>query len=178
MQISASFASATVNVEKRTALLLGTLGATVAAFVFSRTQTGSNMIADAIDGIARGIRNNNPGNIEWIADPARRWRGMVSQDGRFGVFDTPANGIRAIGGELRASIRKGQTLAQAIHEWAPAFENLTDAYLSHVEQVSGYRGEMRLTAGMIPGVAEGIILHENGSNPYSRADIARWSQMS
>lgn len=135
------------------------------------------MIADALDG-ARGIRNNNPGNIDWIADPARRWRGMISRDGRFGVFDTAANGIRAIGGELRASIKKRHTVADAINEWAPPVENNTSAYLAHVVNATGIPAKSMLTASMIPAIAEVIIEHENGYNPYSRADIARWSQMS
>lgn len=135
------------------------------------------MIADALDG-ALGVRNNNPGNIDWIENPSKRWRGMISRNGRFGVFDTAANGIRAIGGELRASIKKRHTVRDAIYEWAPPVENNTSAYLEHVEDATGFDGDSLLTASMIPAIAEVIIEHENGYNPYSRADIARWSQMS
>ena len=28
----------------------------------------------------RGIRNNNPGNIDWIAEPAKRWQGMIRKE--------------------------------------------------------------------------------------------------
>src|SRR5687768_678297 len=64
------------------------------AFIASRTERGRAVAADVVGGIVkavtpRGIRNNNPGNIEWISDLARRWRGMVNKDGRYGVFDTP-----------------------------------------------------------------------------------------
>lgn len=46
--------------------------------------------------LPRGIRNNNPGNLEW-GDP---WQGLdpdgQAQDKRFVVFKDPAMGIRAI----------------------------------------------------------------------------------
>lgn len=122
----------------------------------------------------RGIRNNNPGNIEWIEAPAKRWRGMVRADGRYGVFDTAANGVRAIGGELRASIRKGQTLAQAIAEWAPPTENNTDAYQRAVSSETGILPDTKLAAHHLAAVATAIIKHENGVQPYAWEDVVVW----
>lgn len=183
--------------DARQLALLGALGGAAALYGASRTQRGGAVVESATDSIApaldtiavtakrvgdavasaftpRGIRNNNPGNIEWIENARARWRGMVSRDGRYGVFDRPANGIRAIGGELRASIRKGHSLAQAIEEWAPPTENDTGSYLRHVEALTGYSGAGKLTASMIPAVATAIIRHENGTVPYAPSDIAQW----
>ena len=41
----------------------------------------------------KGIRNNNPMNLEFRT--SIQWRGQLGSDGRFVVFDTPLNGLRA-----------------------------------------------------------------------------------
>jgi hypothetical protein len=126
--------------------------------------------------LPRGIRNNNPGNIRWIPNERARWRGMIGQEGNYGIFDTPANGIRAIGGELRASIRKGQTtVREIINEWAPPFENNTDAYVRAVARALGVQPDQSFNvASRIPDLAIAIIRHENGQQPYNPADVAAW----
>jgi hypothetical protein len=153
-----------------------------AAFVASRTDRGRAIAADVVGAAVnavtpRGIRNNNPGNIEWIADASKRWRGMVSKDGRYGVFDTAANGVRAIGGEIRANFRRGQnTLREIIAEWAPPTENDTQSYLRSVAAELDVGVDVPLSASQIPAIAAAIIKHENGVQPYSRADLALWVQ--
>src|SRR5262249_27294022 len=42
----------------------------------------------------RGLRNNNPGNIE-DGPLAKALPGYKGSDGRFAVFDTPENGVNA-----------------------------------------------------------------------------------
>lgn len=148
-------------------------------YALSRTERGQVVAADAAGAVVnallpRGIRNNNPGNIEWIEDLAHRWRGMISKDGRYGVFDTAANGIRAIGGELKASIRKGQTLGQAITEWAPPPENNTAAYIADAVAGTRSNADSRLVVSMLPALALVIIKHENGQQPYNVADVTAW----
>lgn len=162
------------------------LGVAAAAFVASRTERGRVVAADVAGAVVsaltpRGIRNNNPGNIEWIEDPARRWRGMIGRDGRYGVFDHPSNGVRAIGGELRANWRRGQNTVRAIiSEWAPSIENDTASYMRDVaaelglDPVTGV--DLPLSSSRIPELAAAIIKHENGVQPYALADIALWVQ--
>lgn len=138
--------------------------------------------ADAVGAIVnaltpRGIRDNNPGNIEWIADASRRWRGMVNKDGRYGVFDTAANGVRAIGGELRANFRRGEnTIRAIINEWAPPVENDTSSYMLAVARALGVDVDLPLSASRIPELAAAIIHHENGVQPYPFADVVLWVQ--
>lgn len=163
----------------RVPALLWILGSAAGLWLLSRTERGQVVAADVVGAVKnaltpRGIRNNNPGNIEWIATASKRWRGMVGQDGRYGVFDTAANGIRAIGGELRASIARGQTLAQAIAEWAPATENNTNAYQRAVSSETGILLDTRLATHHVAAVAAAIIKHENGVQPYAWDDIVRW----
>lgn len=160
-------------------ILAGGLGGAVLLFLASRTQQGAAMV----DRLAtpRGIRNNNPGNIDWIATPAKRWNGMVRKEtkaegGRFAVFDTPANGVRAIGQELLLDARRGvRTIEGLINAWAPDNENDTAAYIAAV----GYKLKVEPDQAIdvlswLPRLVEAIIEHENGQQPYSSSDITRW----
>lgn len=164
----------------RASLLLVALGAAGVVLAASRTDRGRAIAADVVGGAVmaltpRGIRNNNPGNIEWISDPAKRWRGMVAKDGRYGVFDTPANGVRAIGGELRANFRRAEnTLREIFTEWAPPIENDTESYIRHAERELGVDRDTPLRASQIPAIAAVIIQHENGVQPYAFDDVVAW----
>ena len=50
---------------------------------------------------ARGIRNNNPLNIE----AGENWQGLKGTDGRFAIFETAEHGIRAAARILRTYAR-------------------------------------------------------------------------
>ncbi len=54
---------------------------------------------------ARGLRNNNPGNIE--ASKSNPWEGQIGSDGRFATFATPEHGIRALGKNMLSYQRQG-----------------------------------------------------------------------
>lgn len=121
----------------------------------------------------RGLRNNNPGNIERTSV---KWKGMAadqSSDPRFIVFTAPQWGIRAIARILLGDWREGQdTIASLIHEWAPPVENDTDAYVKAVG--SSCRVDPYAPCDipdLLPALIAGIIRHENGSQPYSLETI-------
>ena len=158
------------------------LGVAAAAFVVSRTDRGRTIAADVVGAAVsaltpRGIRNKNPGNIEWIDDERRRWRGMIARDGRYGIFDTPANGVRAIGGEIRANFRRGENTVRAIiSEWAPPTENDTGSYMRAVAAALRVDVDTPLSSTRIADLAAAIVKHENGVQPYRLADLALWVQ--
>lgn len=170
--------------QQRLSLLFGALAAAVGLWLWSRSSAGQGLIVDAIDtvvGGVRGLRNNNPGNIDWIENPAKRWRGMIRKEtleegGRFGVFDTPANGVRAIAQELLLDERRGiRTIAGLINAWAPPKENNTSAYARAVA------GELRIEPDdsidvrvYLPRLVAAIIRHENGLQPYSADQLNAW----
>lgn len=118
---------------------------------------------------ARGIRNNNPGNIRHSAD---RWEGMrVNQtDPSFVQFETPEAGIRALG---KIIINYGEkyglySVRQIISRWAPPSENNTEAYVFAVSSQLGVHPDAPLNfPADLPQLVEAIIRHENGSQPYS-----------
>jgi hypothetical protein len=126
---------------------------------------------------SRGIRSNNPGNID---RNATKWQGMAadqSSDPRFIVFTDPKWGIRAIARlMLTYSNQYGlHTVRGLIGRWAPPSENNTGAYVAAVAQNCGVGADDEIdvdsSAIMLP-LVKAIILHENGSNPYPDSVIA------
>jgi len=129
----------------------------------------------------RGIRNHNPGNIDF--NPRNPWQGLDSvqpHDGRFCRFTSPEWGIRAMARVLRNySKRDGtpgvggpgiDTVQEVIHRWAPPIENDTGAYVKRVAAALGkapdetiYLGDPQVLAVLVAA----IIRHENGIQPYS-----------
>jgi hypothetical protein len=113
--------------------------------------------------LPKGVRLNNPGNIEITKD---KWEGMSKKqkDKRFVTFDTPEHGIRAIGKILKSYSKTGRdTIEEIVTRWAPPVENDTEAYIRTVEQESGLnRKEVIDTPKELRGVIRGIIRQENG----------------
>lgn len=120
----------------------------------------------------RGIRNNNPGNIEW-GDP---WQGLIPvnerTDPRFCQFVSPAYGIRALARTLITYQDKHdiRTVSAAINRWAPPVENDTGSYVRAVQRaVGGELVDMHDYQYLRP-LVEAIIKHENGVGPLKTAN--------
>lgn len=119
----------------------------------------------------RGIRNANPGNIEW-GDP---WQGLRPKDERtdkrFAEFISPAYGIRALAKTLMTYQDKYgiNTVTGVISRWAPPVENDTGAYIRQVQKaVGGEMVDMRDYRDL-RALVESIIRHENGAGPLRSA---------
>lgn len=125
--------------------------------------------------LPRGIRNNNPGNIEKTGDA---WQGLadIQPDSRFFTFSDPVYGIRALAKIIRNyRDRYGLNTVQGIiNRWAPPVENNTSAYVRAVAAKVGVAPTEPLAwdAGQLRRLVEAIIQHENGQQPYSMATIA------
>ena len=127
---------------------------------------------------ARGIRNNNPGNIRWGDD----WQGLVPKSERtdksFCQFTAPEYGIRAMIIILRNYENKHglNTVRKIINRWAPPVENDTEAYVNSVAKQVGVDADKVIDVTdsrvMIP-LLEAIITHENGSQPYEFATFVK-----
>lgn len=125
----------------------------------------------------RGIRNNNPGNIRYVEGVTSTYQGCTGSDGAFCTFDTPVNGIRALGKLLLSyQQRHGiRTIREAINRWAPPSENDTGAYVAAVAAAVGYGPDMLLDfadPGVLRSLATAIIRHENNQQPYDAGTIA------
>lgn len=121
--------------------------------------------------LPRGIRNNNPGNIEH----GDNWLGLAGEqsDERFVTFKEPEYGIRAMSKIFDSYARRGvDTVREIIGTWAPAGENDVDAYVASVARRSGLRpGQKITTDGERAALIEAMIHHENGAQPYAMAVI-------
>jgi hypothetical protein len=72
---------------------------------------------------ARGMRNNNPGNLEANSYTAAM-PGYQGSDGRFAIFDTPQHGAAALDQNLSSYGSKGINTPLAIaSRWAPTNDN-------------------------------------------------------
>ena len=123
---------------------------------------------DPKDTRPRGIRNNNPTNIE---DSSIPWRGRVGNDGRYVVFDTAINGLRAGYLEIWDSITRDgdDTIRTLIRQWAPPIENLTGAYQNSVRAQTGIANidtKLNYLRDATP-LLKAIVQHENGQQPYT-----------
>lgn len=122
----------------------------------------------------RGVRNNNPGNIDY--NKSNAWQGQLGLEvgvpsPRFARFDTPENGIRALGKLLQTYQSKYglKTVESIIGRWAPSNENDTSAYVRAVEQDTGTSPGALISlkdSGVLFGFVKAIIHHENGGDPY------------
>lgn len=126
-------------------------------------------------GDARGIRNNNPGNLE--ASASNPWVGQTGSDGRFAKFETPEHGIRALGRNLISYQRQGiDTVGEIINRWAPPSDNNdTAAYIKAVCAQLGVTANQPLDASnpdTLQALCAAIIKHENGSQPYSQDQLS------
>ncbi len=118
----------------------------------------------------RGVRNNNPGNIDRTAIA---WQGedrgpeAMKREPRFCVFLTAQAGFRALAKTLLTYQRKHglRTVREIINRWAPPSENNTSAYVAQVAR------EVGVGANEIIGLNRQVTLqrlvtaiarHENG----------------
>ncbi len=129
---------------------------------------------------SRGIRNNNPGNIDY--NSANKWRGMLPHDpaieSRFCRFESPEYGIRALMSLLGTYQRKYglKTVSALIGRWAPTNENNTSAYISGVAKELGVSPTAVISVfdkKTAIGLAKAIVRHENGSQPYDDETFER-----
>lgn len=95
---------------------------------------GPMMLADASPQLPRGIRNNNPLNLEFRGQPG------ATSDGRFAVFPDMASGMSAADQQiLRNAARGARTVTDLVNMWAPGAEkgNNPNAYARTVASLTG-----------------------------------------
>lgn len=149
-------------------LYLSGLLVAVALLVFSRTRAGKSTVSaivDTVGSVARGVRNNNPGNIRH----GEKWQGLstVQSDPAFAQFQSMQYGIRAMSKVLRTyQTRYGlDNIREIIARWAPPSENDTGSYVASVARETGIQPEYSIdtqNADTMFALVRAIIRHENG----------------
>lgn len=123
--------------------------------------------------LPRGIRNNNPGNINFVGQP-----GAAREDGpggRFAVFQTAEQGLEALAVQLKRYANAGMdTIRAIITKYAPAGENNTEAYIANIAKKFGVKATDHLdftNKETLANMMTAITQFENGQNPYTRDQI-------
>ena len=123
----------------------------------------------------RGLRNNNPGNIDWSPmwgkEGAKREILPNGKEGRFARFDTPIEGLRAMAVQLKRYHNAGRTtIRKIIHPWAPSGDgNNTEAYIQNVSRRTGFKADETFIASQenLKKLMDAMIKQENKKgNPY------------
>ena len=127
----------------------------------------------------KGIRRNNPGNLEWGSP----WQGLANKADwpadRFAAFIDPVYGIRAIAMTLityqdKRKAKDGSkidSIREVIERWAPSSDNNNvPAYAKSVAALLDGVGPDDEVVDMhnpvhLRALVEGIIRHENGRGP-------------
>lgn len=127
--------------------------------------------------LPRGIRNNNPGNIE-DGPFARSQPGYKGSDGRFAIYDTPEAGTAAKTALLGSYGRKGiNTVEGVVNRWAPPTENDSGSYAQFVSQKLGVDPRAPLDMSdprVLSGLSSAIAERENGQAAAS-SDVSAMS---
>lgn len=137
----------------------------------SSASTPSNL--SGINPHARGMQNNNPGNLESNAW-TQKLPGYVGTDGRFAKFDTLDNGMAALDRNLQGYGAQGlNTPASIIAKWSPPGESGSNsaAYGNYTKAVAaglgiGPNDTINMSDPSVRGrVAAAIARFENGAAP-------------
>ena len=125
--------------------------------------------------LTRGVRNNNPGNIEKGAS----WKGLdparTAAESRFAVFVSPQYGFRALARVLRNyQANYGlKSVRQIINRWAPPVENDTGAYVNAVARHLNVAPDATINVvANLPKLLDAIARHENAGYQYPAQVIA------
>lgn len=123
---------------------------------------------------ARGIRNNNPGNIR----RGQKWQGLspLQTDNEFCVFSRPEYGIRALCRVLRTYQAKYglRDVRSIINRFAPPSENNTESYIHSICLKLDVTPDTPIDLcekGIMMNMLKAIIKHENGEQPYADKQI-------
>ncbi|EAT0029827.1 hypothetical protein DCN73_18915 [Salmonella enterica] len=129
---------------------------------------------DAYGTMPRGIRNNNPGNLNYAGQAGATLEG--GEGGRFAVFESMQHGVAALYKQLQLYFKRGiNTLSSIVKTYAPASDNNNvDAYISALSKATGKGANEVLDSGDTATIArlmKGIVDHENGKGYISSSDI-------
>lgn len=122
----------------------------------------------------RGIRNNNPGNLNYAGQSGATKEG--GENGRFAVFSSMRDGIAALYKQIQLYFSRGvNTIETVVNKYAPASDNNNvQAYIKQLVGATGKQADEQLSGEDTETVFKlirGIIHHENGKGYVSDQDI-------
>ena len=126
------------------------------------------------DTAPRGIRNNNPGNLNYVGQSGASKES--GENGRFAVFESMRDGISALYRQIQLYFSRGvNTIESVVNKYAPADDNNNvQAYIKQLVGATGKQADEKLSGEDTETVFKlirGIINHENGKGYVSDQDI-------
>jgi hypothetical protein len=141
--------------------------------VYDAFHPGESARATAPTGTPRGIRNNNPGNLNFAGQ-----RGASKESGpggRFATFQSMPEGIAALADQLQLYASRGTDSVRAIiSKYAPSGENNTEAYIKTIMSKLGVSADQHLNMAdpnTLRTLIDGISGVENGRGKISLDQI-------
>ncbi len=122
--------------------------------------------------LPRGIRNNNPGNLNFANQPGATKE--AGPGGRFAVFQTQGAGLYNLARQISLYHSRGiNTIQKVIEKFAPPNENNTKSYIQFVSKKTGIGKDdvFQLNTDNVFAIMRAIIKLENGMDPYSDAQL-------
>ncbi len=130
----------------------------------------------ASDQSTRGLRNNNPGNIEYGRWAKTHGAAGAEAAGRFAVFQSAQDGLDALAALLQGYAAKGlNTVRSIISKYAPASDGNPSSYMATVAKRLGVGMDSALNLSdrnVLATLMRSIVQFENGKNPYSNDMLA------
>lgn len=128
----------------------------------------------------RGIRNNNPGNLNFVGQAGATKE--AGENGRFAVFGSMTDGIAALYKQIQLYFKRGtDTISEIVNKYAPASDNNNVmAYINSLVKATGKGAHESLAnsdMSTIFRLLKGIISHENGKGYVSDDEIMRGIQV-
>lgn len=122
----------------------------------------------------RGIRNNNPGNLNYVGQAGATKES--GENGRFAVFESMKDGISALHRQLQLYFSRGvNTVEKIVNKYAPADDNNNvAAYIRQLAGATGKSADEKIDADdqeTVFKLIRGIINHENGKGYVTDQDI-------
>ena len=138
-------------------------------------ETKGNPTDNRVWGTQRGLRNNNPGNLNYVGQAGATKES--GSNGRFAVFGTAQAGLDALANQLRIYNARGiSTISAIIKKYAPENENNTAAYIDSVSKKLGIGASDKINfkdPKQMTGMMDAIIRVENSKNPYTTEMLAK-----
>lgn len=134
----------------------------------------------------RGIRNNNPGNLNYVGQSGARLETHATP--RFARFESAFEGFSALGKQIKAyyngtskaaGYQKLQSVEDIISKFAPPSENNTQSYIDKLSKMLGVGRRDALNIHdpqVLATLMNGITQIENGKNPYAPEMVLKAAQ--
>ena len=140
----------------------------VGALLFSRTASATQTIDPTAEDFVppsgvKGLDNKNPFNLEFRT--SIQWRGQIGTDGRFVVFNTSLNGLRAGMINIHTKFTRDgiKTVRGLISVLSPASENPTENFIAFISGRLSVSPEQPLEFGqVIIPLSKAIVSFETG----------------